>query len=71
MNAKELIERYQAGERNFYGVDLSGIDFDELNPSLDNFIYLSGANFTEANLSHANFSYISFSHTNFSNANLK
>ena len=70
MNAKELIERYQAGERDFYGVDLSGVDFDELNPNLDNIIKLSGANFTDANFSNANFSYVSFTGTNFSNANL-
>ena len=38
MNAKELIECYQAGEREFSGVDLSGIDFGEFNPSLTNII---------------------------------
>ena len=53
MNAKELIERYKAGERDFSGVNLSGIDFDELNPSYDNFTYLSGANLSEADLSKA------------------
>lgn len=50
MNAKELIERYQAGERDFSGLDLSGIDFDELNPIIDNILYLSEANFTVCRL---------------------
>ncbi len=48
MNAKELIELYQAGERDF-----SGIDFDEFNPSEASMIYLVDANFTGANFSNA------------------
>jgi hypothetical protein len=39
MNAKELLEVYQAGERDFSELDLSGIDFDEVDPNLDHFTY--------------------------------
>ena len=38
MDGDEFFERYEAGERDFSGVDLSGIDFGEFNPSLTNII---------------------------------
>ena len=58
MRAEEVLERYQAGERNFKrvnlqgqsfkGKDLSGADFSEAD--------IRGSNFTKANLKGANFS---------------
>ncbi len=69
MNAKELIERYQAGERDFSGLDFSGIDFDEINPSYDNLTYLSGTNFSNANLSNANLSYANIIKSNLRGTN--
>jgi uncharacterized protein YjbI with pentapeptide repeats len=59
MKAEEVLERYQAGERNFQrvnlrgqsfkGKDLSGADFSEAD--------IQGANFTKAILKGVNFSY--------------
>ncbi|MGD1910374.1 MAG: pentapeptide repeat-containing protein [Rivularia sp. (in: cyanobacteria)] len=45
---------------------MSGIDFDEVNPSEANMIYLADANFTVANFSNANLSHVYLNDVNFS-----
>lgn len=62
MDIEEFKQRYLAGERNFSGVDLSGLSFKSMN--------LDGADFSNANLENANFDYIYMQNANFSNANL-
>ena len=68
MDKKEFIERYQAGERDFSGVDLSGIeltDFKNRNNYKFSDINLSGANLTKAKLE-----FVNFNNVNLENANL-
>lgn len=47
MDAKELLQRYSDGERDFSGVEITDMNFKEVN--------LSGANLTKANLRGSNF----------------
>jgi uncharacterized protein YjbI with pentapeptide repeats len=58
--AEEFLARYQSGERDFRGVDLSGVDLS--GSELRN-VVLSGADLRGANLTG-----IKWSHTNFSGA---
>ena len=62
MNIEEFKQRYLVGERNFSGVDLSGLSFKSMN--------LDGVDFSNANLRDANFDYAYLRNTNFSHANL-
>lgn len=62
MDVKEFRERYIAGERNFSGMDLSGLSFKSMN--------LDGVDFSNTNLFDANFDYVYMRNTNFSSANL-
>lgn len=62
MDIEEFKQRYLVGERNFSGVDLSGLSFKSMN--------LDGVDFGNANLRDANFDYVYMRNTNFSNANL-
>ena len=48
ISAEELLNHYQAGERDFSGLDLRGIDLSTAK--------LTGINFSKANLSDANLS---------------
>ncbi|MEQ9236939.1 pentapeptide repeat-containing protein [Coleofasciculus sp. E2-BRE-01] len=63
-----LLKRYEAGERDFSGTDLSGI---KLYGSQGREIDLSGADFSNANLENARLSYVDLSGADFSNANLE
>jgi uncharacterized protein YjbI with pentapeptide repeats len=63
MDAEELLQRYAAGERDFSGVDLSGVNLnigklDKYDPSRNNLsgINLSGANLTRADMRCVNLS---------------
>ncbi|MEQ8755808.1 MAG: pentapeptide repeat-containing protein [Coleofasciculus sp. G1-WW12-02] len=63
-----LIKRYEAGERDFSGTDLSGI---KLYGSKLIEIDLSGADFSNANLENARLSDVDLNDANFSYANLR
>ena len=68
MEKKEFIERYQAGERDFSGVDLTGIEltgFKNRNNYTFSDINLNGANLTKAKLE-----FVNFTNANLENANL-
>jgi uncharacterized protein YjbI with pentapeptide repeats len=65
--ADEFLARYQAGERDFRGVDLSGVD---LSGSELRDINLSGANLSSANLTEIKWSHINFSGADLRDANL-
>jgi len=60
MKAKDLLERYAKGERNFRNVDIRGQSFKGKN--------LSGADFTNAQIQGTNFSKANLSDTTFSEA---
>jgi uncharacterized protein YjbI with pentapeptide repeats len=62
MNARELLAKYRAGERNFRGVNLSGESLEEQD--------LSGSDFTEANLQGTNFTNTNLEKTLFTGAKL-
>ncbi len=62
MDGNQLSKRYEAGDRQFVGADLSGADLSWLN--------LSEANFTGADLYAAQFRSAQLTRTNFSHANL-
>ena len=57
MKAEELLEKYAAGQRDFKGAQLSGID-------------LKGADLSEINLQNANLSGSELSEAIFTKANL-
>ena len=57
MKAKEVLNRYNAGERVFYRVNLKGQSFKGKN--------LSGADFSQANIQGANFQYATLKETKF------
>jgi uncharacterized protein YjbI with pentapeptide repeats len=65
---RELLKRYEAGERDFSGTDLSGI---KLYGSKLIEIDLSGADFSNANLENAKLSDVDLNDANFSYANLR
>jgi hypothetical protein len=73
MTAEELLARYEAGERDFTGVDLSGVNLNGANLSGINLGYanLSRASLFEANLSGANLQYANLSDVNLMKANLE
>ena len=83
MTAKELLESYAAGERNFSGALLRELDLRGANLAYANFTNanlllsnlrganLMGADFTNANLKCVNFIYTNLRHTNLQNANLQ
>jgi uncharacterized protein YjbI with pentapeptide repeats len=78
LEARKLLKRYAAGERNFAGVTFSssmldGKDLQEINLSEAD---LTGVNFSGSNLSHANLSgakmlCVNLTNTNLSYANLR
>lgn len=80
--AQELIKRYEAGERNFQGANLSGLYLpwavlNEANLSQTNLseaylnrAYLSGADLSNANLKQANLTGGELSEANLNHANL-
>lgn len=80
--AQELIKRYEAGERNFQGANLSGLYLhwavlNEANLSQTNLseaylnrAYLSGADLSHANLQQANLTGGELSEANLNHANL-
>ena len=82
MDIRELWNRYQAGERDFRGVDLhgetnlfdmTGVDFSEANLSditLEE-LEFDNVNFNGANLQRANISKVNFLNSNLSNINLQ
>ena len=82
MDIRELWNRYQAGERDFRGVDLhgetnlfdmTGVDFSEANLSnitLDK-LKFDNVNFNGANLQRANISEVFFLNSNLSNSDLR
>ena len=57
MKAREILQRYQAGERDFRNVNLRGQSFRKANLAGADFSYadIRGANFAEANLTGAKF----------------
>lgn len=68
MTAEELIERYAAGERDFSGSDLRGVDLSEAElRGID----LSGANLRQANLSGADLSEVNLYGADLSGATLR
>lgn len=69
---KELLYRYNMGERNFSGQELRKLKINKRfhNSYYGESINLSNANFSQANLEQAIFSYANLAHTNFSNARL-
>lgn len=72
MDAKEVIDSYQQGKRDFQGVDLKGQSFEKQNLQGINFskANLEGTNFREANLEKAKFNGSDISGTDFTNAKL-
>ena len=65
---KEVLQRYQDGERDFSGIDLSYEDLRWENFSGSNF---SGANLSNASLEDADFSGVNLSNVDLENANLE
>ena len=65
---KEFLQAYQAGERNFTGINLSNANLDRANLSGAN---LSGANLSHANLQGANLTKTKLKRTNLSHSNLQ
>ena len=65
MDRAELLQRYAAGERNFSGADLTGI---QLNSSQEQEINLSGVNLRGANLSEAHLVQVNLSNADLSNS---
>ncbi|NJN71377.1 MAG: pentapeptide repeat-containing protein [Limnothrix sp. RL_2_0] len=57
MKAKHIIERYEAGERNFQRLNLRGMNFKKVD--------LSGADFSECNICGTNFRGATLKKTNF------
>jgi formylglycine-generating enzyme required for sulfatase activity len=72
MNARELIEKYKAGRRNFKNLDLSGIDLSwaELSEIDVQGSDLEKARFSGATLVRANFSGSNLKHSDLSGTNL-
>ena len=72
MDVNELLARYEAGERDFFGVDLSSANLSGVNLSGADMLgaNISSANLSNANLSNANLSNVSLVGTNLSDANL-
>ena len=75
MDAEEIYRRYNAGERNFTGVDLSRVNLNLANFSVlgrvKNKNNLSGINLSGANLTRANIECVDLSSANLSDANLE
>jgi uncharacterized protein YjbI with pentapeptide repeats len=70
MTAEELLERYAAGERDFSGVDLMGINLSGADLGADWSSFNLGGNLNETNLSGANLSSANLSGANLSVAML-
>ncbi len=80
MTGEELRRRYAAGERNFFGVDLSEVNISGIDPNLDLVAYdelcpdfaadLSGINLSEANLTNAILAGANLTGANLTDANL-
>ncbi len=72
MNQAKLLTLYQAGERDFRGLDLPGIDlsYSDLSGIDLSRSNLRGANLFHVNLSHANLSYANLYQADLSCANL-
>jgi formylglycine-generating enzyme required for sulfatase activity len=72
MSAKELIEKYQAGRRNFKNLDLSGVDlsWEDLSDVDFQGADLEKARFRGATLVKANFSGSNLKHSDLSETNL-
>ena len=66
MDKKEFLERYQAGQRDFSGIDLTGI---ELTDFKNNYKF-SDINLNGANLTNAKLEFVNFTNVNLANANL-
>ncbi|MDZ8077866.1 MAG: pentapeptide repeat-containing protein [Nostoc sp. DcaGUA01] len=73
MDAKELLDLYQQGQRNFQGVDLKDQSFKKQNLKDINFSQakLQGSNFKEANLQGSNFIGAELQGAKFIEANLQ
>ncbi|MEH2072933.1 MAG: pentapeptide repeat-containing protein [Nostoc sp.] len=87
MNAKELLRRYAAGERDFSGVDLKGANLSGVSRSFDVDAYaepyrqgitsdlsrinLSGADLTQTDLRGVNLEGANLSNANLTRADLK
>ncbi|MGB6298465.1 MAG: pentapeptide repeat-containing protein [Rivularia sp. (in: cyanobacteria)] len=66
MDKTEFIELYQAGERDFSGVDLIGIELT----GIRNRYQFSDINLNGANLAKAKLEFVNFTNANLQNANL-
>ena len=62
INRQELLDRYAAGERDFYGIILIGVDLSS--------VHLSGIDFSRGQLMGVKFAKADLSETNLSEANL-
>ena len=67
MNGEELRRRYTAGERNFAGLDLSGVNISGSNLTR---AYLSGAEFQRTKMRKVDFLYADISGTPFFSADV-
>ena len=69
----ELMRRYKNGDRNFQGIDLSGLDLTGVNLSYANLIgaNLQNANLTQANLKQAKLVVANLSQAELTGANLQ
>lgn len=69
----ELMRRYENGDRNFQGIDLSGLDLTGVNLSYANLIgaNLQNANLTQANLKQAKLVVANLSQAEMTGANLQ
>jgi superfamily I DNA and RNA helicase len=69
----ELMRRYKNGDRNFQGIDLSGLDLTGVNLSYANLIgaNLQNANLTQANLKQAKLVVANLSQAEMTGANLQ
>ena len=68
MTGSELIDRYEAGERDFQGANLEEMDLSYAYLVDANF---QGANFRGANLTSANFAYCVLLEVNFAEARME
>ena len=78
VSGEEFWERYENGDRNFKGINLTGADLTENSPSDVNLskanlsqVRLSGTNWSNEKLSGANLTQADLNNTSFCNANLK
>lgn len=68
ITAEEFWQRYEAGERDFTGINLAGVDLSE--KTLQSNVSLIEANLSDANLTKVNFSQINLTRANLQRANL-